>query len=311
MLHAGALGLAWLLDRFGGEPRNAWHPVAWFGALAAPLGSRICGWPPAAAFVGGAVSWMVLLAAVLVLALLVEAWLVAMPPGLAVLLLGLALKPAFAWRMLHDEVQAVDVALVNGLADGRRQVARLCSRDVQLLDETGVREAAISTLAENLNDSVVAPLFWFVVAGLPGAWGWRAVNTLDAMWGYRDHREWMGKWAARADDVLGLIPARIAALLLAWWRVPLADVQREARCMPSPNGGWPMAAMALRLGVRLSRPGSYVLNAAGSRPGARALASALSVASRAAILAFVVALVAILLRRGFAPGWSLAVEAFV
>ena len=197
-------------------------------------------------------------------------------------LLALALKPSFAWRMLHDEVRAVDTALGHSLQAARSRLAMLCSRDVAQLDAEQVRETAIETLAENLNDSLVAPLFWFMLAGLPGAWAWRASNTLDAMWGCRGRWEWAGKWAARADDVLAWAPARITALLL--WR-PSIDwrcLRREAQRTPSPNGGWPMAAMALRLGVRLGKPGVYDLNAEAPPPDAMALKRALHAAGQAA-----------------------------
>ena len=142
-----------------------------------------------------------------------------------------------------------------------------------------MRVSAIEPRAYNLNDSVVAPLFWFLLLGLPGAALYRFANTADAMWGYRGERdgrvwEWAGKWAARADDVLSWLPARLTAMLLtlscslsrrrerAGVRV-LRALPREARRTPSPNSGWPMAAMALQLGVRLAKPGLYVLNAAG------------------------------------------------
>ena len=136
--------------------------------------------------------------------------------------------------------------------------------------------------AYNHHDSVVAPLFWFLLLGLPGAALYRFANTADAMWGYRGERhgyvwDWAGKWAARADDVLSWLPARITALLLAlscslslWGRggVGARALIREARLTPSPNSGWPMAAMALRLDVRLAKPGVYVLNPAGREPTA-------------------------------------------
>jgi adenosylcobinamide-phosphate synthase len=295
MAAAGALVLAWALDAALGEPRDAWHPVAWFGRALAPLGRRLSTLRPAPAFVAGALAWTFAVAAVAVAAWALEAWLTTLPPWLALPLLALALKPAFAWRMLQDEVRAVEDALAQGLEAGRSRLSQLCSRDVSQLDAGEVRETAIETLAENFNDSLVAPLFWFVVAGLPGAWAWRAANTLDAMWGYRGRWEWAGKWAARADDALAWVPARIAAALL--WRpsVRVGTLCREARRTPSPNGGWPMAAMALRLGVRLGKPGVYVLHAAGQPPDMPALARALRIAEHAARAAFGLAIVALLL----------------
>ena len=137
-----------------------------------------------------------------------------------------------------------------------------------------VRESAIESLAENLNDSVVEPIFWFVLLGLPGAAIYRFANTADAMWGYPGSRgarywPWAGKWAARADDVLSWLPARITALLLAALHggLPARALAKEARKTPSPNSGWPMAAMALALGVRLAKPGVYTLHPGGHAPG--------------------------------------------
>ena len=144
-----------------------------------------------------------------------------------------------------------------------------------------MREAAIETLAENLNDSVIAPLFWFALLGLPGAAIYRFANTADAMWGYRDEREWCGKWAARADDVLSWLPARLTALVLLPPSLP--SLLREARRTPSPNSGWPMAAMALRLGLRLSKPGVYSLHAGGQPAAAGTLQAACTVGRQAVV----------------------------
>jgi adenosylcobinamide-phosphate synthase len=289
MLSAGAVLLAWALDARFGEPRNAWHPVAWFGRTLMPLQSRLPALGPGAAFLAGAAAWTLAVALVAGAAWWLQAWIASLPTWLALPLLALALKPAFACRMLRDEVRAVETALGDGIEAGRQRLSRLCSRDASRLEASEVRETAMETLAENFNDSLVAPLFWFALAGLPGAWVWRASNTLDAMWGYRGRWEWAGKWAARADDVLAWVPARIAAALL--WRrsVEPATLRREASRTPSPNGGWPMATLALRLGVRLGKPGVYVLNASGHPPDAVALARALGIVDRAARLAFLLA----------------------
>ncbi len=254
-----ALSLAWALDATFGEPRDAWHPVAWLGRALGPVGRWLVDRPPVQAFAGGAAVWLVLVTGLGLAGTALQSGLAAMPAWLAVPLLALVLKPMFAWRMLHDEVAAVERALGIGIDAGRAQLARLVSRDTGGFDADAVRESAIETLAENLNDSVVAPLFWFALFGLPGAVIYRLANTLDAMWGYRGRWEWAGKWAARADDLLSWLPARLTAL-------PLCPVSRwralrvEASRTPSPNGGWPMAAMALRLGVRLRKPGVYALN---------------------------------------------------
>ena len=224
-----------------------------------------------------------------------------LPWVLAALLLGVALKPMLAWAMLSSEVQAVETALGQSLDAGRQRLAMLVSRDTTNLSETEVRESAIESLAENLNDSVVAPIFWFVLFGLPGAAVYRFANTADAMWGYRGLRhgvnwEWAGKWAARADDVLSWLSARITALLLKLMSsgVDLKTLSLEARKTPSPNSGWPMAAMALALGVRLQKPGVYVLNASGRLPEPKDAVLAQKKASKVVLAACLWAQAAIL-----------------
>lgn len=285
LLQAGALLLAWALDRRFGEPPDRWHPVAWLGRLLGPVGRFWRDRAPATAFAGGALSWLLIAAALAGAAWALQRWIVALPGPLALALLALALKPLFACRMLCDEVAAVEAALAQSLEAGRARLAWLVSRDVTRLDAGEVRESAIETLAENLNDSVVAPLAWFALAGLPGAVLYRFANTADAMWGYRGAWEWAGKWAARADDLLSWPTARLTAALLlrpAWRPRQWSRLAREAACTPSPNGGWPMGAMALRLDVRLRKPGVYALHAAGRSPEAADLVQALRLARSAA-----------------------------
>ncbi|MDO9293390.1 MAG: adenosylcobinamide-phosphate synthase CbiB [Hydrogenophaga sp.] len=297
------------VDRLWGEPAARWHPVVWMGRYLGWAGERIApkSHTPQAdrwrVFAHGALAWL-LGAALVVLA----GWALARVIGgvsgwLQALLLGLLLKPLLAWRMLRDEVRAVEAALGESLPAGRERLAWLVSRDVSTLDAAQVRESAIETLAENLNDSVVAPLFWFAVAGLPGAALYRFANTADAMWGYRGERQgrdwtWAGKWAARADDALSWLPARLTAGLLgvlgatSTWR----HLPSQAGLTPSPNSGWPMAAMALALDVSLAKPGVYTLHPAGRRPQAADTARALQLAGRVvgvlALLAGAVALYA-------------------
>ncbi|WP_298232887.1 CobD/CbiB family cobalamin biosynthesis protein, partial [uncultured Azohydromonas sp.] len=210
-----ACAVALALDRAFGEPPARLHPVVGMGHYLGALGPRLLRLPPQAAFAGGALAWLAGVNGVVLLAWLLQRTLLeTLPWWGAALLLGLLLKPLLSWRMLRDEVTAVESALERSLDEGRRQLQRLVSRDTTRLQAHEVREAAIETLAENLNDSVVAPLFWFTVAGLPGAALYRFANTADAMWGYRGRWEWAGKWAARADDALSWLPARLTALLL-------------------------------------------------------------------------------------------------
>ena len=283
-----AVPVAWWVDRAWGEPAR-WHPVVGMGRCLNALGAP---WPqarPARAMLSGALAWGL---GALVLQGLATAgadrrlaraggaagW----RQGRAALLRGLVLKPRRAGRRWRDAGAGVGQALAEGLPAGRERLSRLVSRDTRNLDAVEVRESALESLAENLNDAWVAPLFWFAVAGLPGAVLYRFANTADAMWGYRGRWEWAGKWAARADDVLSWVPARLTAVLLAlaagrWPRGLAAEAART----PSPNGGWPMGTLALLLDVRLAKPGVYVLHAAGRDASDALMAQALRLCGRA------------------------------
>lgn len=289
-LLAMALPLAWTLDALFGEPRNAWHPVAWLGRVLGPAGAWLCRQEAGVAFIGGGLAWMVFAVLAGGAAAMWQALCNSWPWWLGIPAMALALKPAFAWRMLRDEAAAVDEALAQSLPAARSRVARLVSRDVSRMDEALVRETALETLAENLNDSVVAPLFWYALLGLPGAAVYRFANTADAMWGYRGRFEWAGKWAARADDVLSWWPARLTGWLIyparnmAMWR----SLFEQASKTPSPNGGWPMGAMALRLQVCLRKPGVYALNEAAPSPNGMQFNQALRCAGRTSWTAMLV-----------------------
>ena len=302
-----AVLLALMIDQWIGEPPPRWHPVVWMGNYLGRAGRwlqahvRLQGadWP---SFWRGALAWWGGALLVLVLAGALQWLLLQLPWGWAALLLGIALKPLLAWRMLTDEVAAVEAALGRSLEEGQQQLARIVSRDVTQLNEEQVRESAIESLSENLNDSVIAPLFWFALLGLPGAALFRFANTADAMWGYRGVRggrdwTWAGKWAARADDVLAWVPARITAALIALPAGTAAGPGRlpaEAARTPSPNGGWPMAAMALVLGVQLRKPGVYTLNPEGRSPEGADLLRACAIGSRTVLLATLAACGALL-----------------
>ncbi|MBU0746534.1 MAG: adenosylcobinamide-phosphate synthase CbiB [Gammaproteobacteria bacterium] len=308
--------LALAVDWWLGEPPAAWHPVVWMGRALQWWGERLAPTIPVVRdlklFWRAALVWCVLIAIVLIVAWLAQQLVLMLHGFVAAALLALLLKPLLAWRMLHDEVLAVEVALGQSLPAGRAQLSRLVSRDVSALTAVQVRESAIESLAENLNDSVVAPLFWFALLGLPGAALYRFANTADAMWGYPGMRggrywQWAGKWAARADDVLSWVPARITALLMAAGAkgLPLRSLARQARKTPSPNSGWPMAAMALALGVRLAKPGVYTLNSQGRRAGPLDTRRAARMGSQV-VLALVPLVVAIQLMVLGVVSWLLA-----
>lgn len=304
-----ALLVALAVDRWLGEPPVRLHPVVWMGNYLGYLGASVqrhtlqqpgvkdlkAFWLAALVWISGAaifsgVSWAL------------QSVLLTLPWWAAGVLLGLLLKPLLAWAMLKSEVLAVDAALGQSLEAGRERLRWLVSRDVTALTDTQVRESAIETLAENLNDSVVAPIFWFVLLGLPGVALYRFANTVDAMWGYPglykgQNWAWAGKWAARADDVLSWLPARFTGLLLALiCGVNLAALRREAVKTPSPNSGWPMAAMALALHIHLGKPGVYVLNPAGQAPLAADLDGSVSYASKVLLTLITVAMIALYLR---------------
>ena len=307
MIFGVAVLTALIVDRYLGEPAMRLHPVVWMGNYLHWAANRIRPNPcpefrDLDAFRRAALYWWLGVAIVLIVSCTLQRVTFLLPWYLAVPLLGLALKPMLAWAMLRREVQAVEDALAQSLQAGRERLARLVSRDTANLSESEVRESAIESLAENLNDSVVAPIFWFVLFGLPGAAVYRFANTADAMWGYRGVRhgvnwEWAGKWAAWADDVLSWLPARITALLLMLVSgyVLSREVKLEAAKTPSPNSGWPMAAMALALGVSLHKPGVYALNPAGRAPQAPQTALALEYASKVVLAQCFCAFLAILL----------------
>ena len=283
-----AVCVAVFIDMHWGEPPARFHPVVWMGrylnwAAGPSLPTRILH-----QWVFGTVYWLVGAVGVVGLAVLLEWGVYALPVEGAWLGLALVFKPHFAWGLLRDEVRAVEHALGESLDAGRKRVSYLCSRDVSQLSEHQVRETAIETLAENLNDSFIAPVLWFVVLGLPGVCLYRFANTADAMWGYMGMRNgrdwtWFGQCAARVDDVLSWLPARITAALLwavSGGKVSVKALWHEARKPTSPNSGWPMAAMALALTVRLEKPNVYVLNPTGRAPQCTDTDRALRMASR-------------------------------
>ncbi|MDB5965624.1 MAG: adenosylcobinamide-phosphate synthase [Polaromonas sp.] len=313
---ATCLLLAVVMDHAWGEPAARWHPVVWTGRYLAAAGRKTTHDRPAVAFTLGALAWCAGAALSAALAWGVQATvfhhvLLLVTEGgtlrlvylvLSWIVMAWLLKAMFSWRMLLDEAQAVETALQTSLAAGRQRLSMLVSRDTANLSEAEVRESAIESLAENLNDAIVAPIFWFVLLGLPGAAVYRFANTADAMWGYRGLRdgvdwEWAGKWAARADDVLSWVPARLTAWLLsaAHGRGEWERLRHEARKTPSPNSGWPMAAMAIALGVRLGKPGVYLLNAAGRVAASADTVLARKKASKAATSAILWAQAAIVL----------------
>ncbi|MCK8783068.1 adenosylcobinamide-phosphate synthase CbiB [Roseomonas sp. NAR14] len=247
------------------------HPVVWMGALIAALDRRLNrpGWPASRRRAAGVLALALLLLAAVLPAALLQAGLARLLPAvLALPLLALLAASLPAQRSLHDHVRAVAEGLEReGLAGGRRAVSHIVGRDPESLDAAGVARAAIESLAENFSDGVVAPAFWGALLGLPGMAGYKAANTADSMVGHRTPRHEAYGWAAaRFDDLVNLPASRLAALWLvvAAALLPGADprgairaVRRDARRHRSPNAGWPEAAMAGALGLRLAGPRVY------------------------------------------------------
>lgn len=259
-----------LLEAFFGYPpalfKAIGHPVSWMGAMLSWL-DHTFNKPEhshKAQFVGGGLSLIFLLIVVGGISVVLQILLLQLPYG--VLILCLLSASLLAGRSLYVHVADVARALEQrGVEGGRKAVALLVGRDPEELDEAGVARAATESLAENFSDGVAAPLFWGALLGLPGIALYKAVNTADSMIGHRTERyEYFGKCAARLDDVLNFIPARLSgvALSLATFSLPRARlafsaIARDASHHLSPNAGWPEAAMAGALDLRLGGPRRY------------------------------------------------------
>jgi adenosylcobinamide-phosphate synthase len=243
------------------------HPVTWMGALISALERRCnrAGDPDGGRRLAGSVT-LVLLLAVSMAAAFAFTWVVP-SSALGVALCVVVASSLLAQRSLHEHVGAVADALAkDGLAAGRKKVSMIVGRNPERLDEAGVARAAIESLAENFSDGIVAPTFWLVVAGLPGAAAYKMLNTADSMIGHRTPRYRAFGWAAaRLDDLLNLPASRLSAVLIAAaaplvggsaanaWRAVMRDASKHR----SPNAGWPEAAMAGALGIAIAGPRVY------------------------------------------------------
>lgn len=262
--------IGWLLDRFFGDPANLPHPIVWFGKAIAALEKRFnCG---TGRRVKGALVAIALVALVFGASWLLIHYAFRFSYGLGLALSIIGVFFCLAGKTLSDEVRMVFEAVDESLEKGRTQVGRIVGRDTSELSAQEIRTAALETLAENLSDGVVAPLFWCALLGVPGMLAYKMVNTLDSMIGYRNgrYREF-GCFAARLDDVANWIPARITALLMALV-APKRDSQgRKTRSFGellrfirkygsqhlSPNSGYPEAALAGILDCRFGGPHNY------------------------------------------------------
>lgn len=261
-LMAMAVMAAWVLDLLLGDPRWMPHPVVLFGRIIAWGEHHLNhdGWRRAK----GAVMAVGLIIATFAATALLLHGAALLTPWLAWALAIILVFQSLAGTTLIREVRAVFVALERSLDDGRRQVGRIVGRDTQNLSAQEVRAAALETLAENLSDGVVAPLFWLTILGVPGMVAYKMINTLDSMIGYHSDRYLrFGCWAARIDDVANWIPARLTALLMIvtsrviQWYQRLCFVIHYGKCHASPNSGYPEAALAAILDCRFGGPHDY------------------------------------------------------
>ncbi|EWY40273.1 cobalamin biosynthesis protein CobD [Skermanella stibiiresistens SB22] len=307
MNHDVVVLLALAIDAAFGEP--AWiyarvpHPVVLFGRLVGLLDRHLNreAWGHAARRLAGVAAVVALVAATAGPAWLASRGFDAIPFG--GLIEAVLASTLIAQRSLYDHVAAVAHALeTGGLAEGRRAVSMIVGRDPESLDEHGVCRAAIESCAENFSDGIVAPVFWFAVLGFPGLVAYKAINTADSMIGHRTPRHQAFGWAAaRLDDLVNLMPARLAGLFIIlgsavairgqrWRRARAAwlTMLRDAGKHKSPNAGWQEAAMAGALGLALAGPrryGSVLVDDAWMGEGGRRDATAMDVRHAVRIMA--------------------------
>ncbi len=285
--------LALALDFFVGEPPRAIHPVVWVGKLVSFLEKIV---PPQGKLFqliyGGIMTLLTILAFALPIYFLLS-FLNNLNPIVYILLAALLLKTTFAFRELRQVALNIKSFLIQAnLKEARANATALVSREAQNLEKPALVSATIESVAENTCDSFVAPLFYFLLLGVPGAIAYRVVNTMDAMIGYHGKYEYLGRVAARLDDALNFIPARISGLLLVIaaylcrkdgrnaWRVML----RDHRKTESPNAGWPMSAMAGALRTQLEKAGCYCLGNANNPLSPQLITSGVRLADMSALL---------------------------
>ena len=249
------LVFALILDALMGEPRWLWsrlpHPAVVIGNIIAKA-SHCLNYAP-----GQTVKGIILVMGLVIGAGILAAGLAQLGPLVEIILAAILL----AQKSLVQHVQDVAQSLRQSLSAGRRSVAMIVGRDTGTMDEAQVARGAIESAAENFSDGIVAPVFWFAIAGLPGLTIYKAINTADSMIGYKNETYINFGWAAaRLDDLVNWMPARLSALgiwLLTGCPIPWRTLAQDAKLHHSPNAGWPEAAMAHALGISLSGPRSY------------------------------------------------------
>ncbi len=293
--------IALAIDLALGEPPRPIHPVVWMGKLISLLERRGLGQRRLAQFVYGVVITLFLIGLFTTATYFILFYLKSLSLVAYVIIGAVLLKSAFSLRELWKAALRVKGFLLKEELDkAHHELRSLVSRDTRDLSKPLVVSAAIESVAENACDSFVAPLFYFMLFGVPGAIAYRVVNTLDAMVGYHGKYEYLGKFACKLDDVLNFIPARITALLLvlasflsgrgaqASWQVALSEHSKTE----SPNAGWPMAAVAGALNVQLEKVGYYKLGKAVAPLNPEIIDTSLQLVQIAALIWVIISFVA-------------------
>ncbi len=293
--------IGFLIDICFGWPARIYarigHPVTWIGHLINHLDATLNKGAVSRQFLGGVVCAGLTVIAVAIPTIVIQRLL---PDSvIGVIIGGIIAWPMFAVKSMHDHVKAVAVPLgQNDVIGARKAVAMIVGRNPSTLDESGVARATIESLAENTSDGIIAPVFWGVIAGLPGLAVYKAINTMDSMIGHKSDRyEFFGKAAARVDDVVNWPASRLSGVMFALAHPTtlaksLNVIRRDAHKHRSPNAGWPESAMAGALDVRLSGPRIYEdriadepwLNATGQNPQTEDIEHALALYRRAMVL---------------------------
>lgn len=251
--------IGWTADKLFGDPRWLPHPVVAMGKIIA-WGEKRLNKGNKRMMKGALFSIILILSSFLIVFFIIKG-LDYLSPYLSILFSSVVVFFCLAGKTLIDEVRNVFVAVDSSVEEGRKQVARIVGRDTSALSPQQIRTAALETLSENLSDGVIAPLFWFILLGVPGMFAYKMVNTLDSMIGYKSDRyKQFGCWAARIDDVANYIPARLTSLLMivVSGKISLLSFVRKFGSQhASPNSGYPEAALAGILNCRFGGSNVY------------------------------------------------------
>jgi adenosylcobinamide-phosphate synthase len=292
--------LAVIIDVILGDPPDVLHPVAWMGKVISLFEKGGLKLNAAGQFIYGILMTIFITGLFIVPVYFLVSYLQDLNTIAYIIVSALILKLTFSIVGLRRAALKIKRLLEADKLDNTRfELRALVSRDTKELSESQMASAATESVAEGTCDSLVAPLFYFLLLGVPGAIGYRAVNTLDSMIGYHGKYEYLGKFAARLDDVLNFIPARLAALVLVLaaalkktggdsWKTAIHEHKKTA----SPNAGWPMAAMAGALDAQLEKPGHYMLGEGKKAPEVKTIKSAVNIFSLAAAAWILVCLIA-------------------